>query len=226
MITIDDFLDIKTFDAPGKAMYSRYKLIKWLMKFTDPKHLHLEFGVFRGNTIKCAANAKPDVKFYGFDSFEGLPEDWDMGNKYLKKEKFDLRGKLPVVPENVELIKGFFDQTLPGFIRDEASNYFGSFGPRPPVAYLHIDSDLYSSAKYVLEQLNNNIIPGTIILFDELSDWRLLLNQPFDRPSMHRYTTWEEHEWKALNEWLEEYDRMVVPLCRNWSHAGAVVVVK
>ena len=39
--------------------------------------LNLEFGVFKGVTISAVAKARPDLIFHGFDSFEGLPEDWD-----------------------------------------------------------------------------------------------------------------------------------------------------
>jgi hypothetical protein len=39
----------------------------------------MEFGVSRGVTINFLAALNPMKKIYGFDSFEGNPEDWDLG---------------------------------------------------------------------------------------------------------------------------------------------------
>ena len=60
-------------------------------------------------------------------------------------------GNLPKVNPNVQLVKGWFNETLPEFIRKENSE----------VAFLHIDCDTYESTKYVLNTLKEKIIPGT-----------------------------------------------------------------
>jgi len=177
--------------------------------------LNLEFGVFNGFSISALANARPDLHFHGFDSFEGLPENWDLGQKYVKKEKFDCQGNLPKVPSNVTLYKGWFDKTLPLFINECGAN----------ISFLHIDSDLYSSAIYVLDQLNHFINPGTIIRFDELCCWRSVFNESSNAKRVF-YTTWEQHEWKALNEWMGKYGRKVVPISRNWFQGATVVVTE
>lgn len=70
-------------------------------------------------------------KIFGFGSFEGLHEEW-AGYMSMKKV-FDRKGTLPRVENNVELIKGYFDKTLAKFIKDIDT----------PIAFLHIDSDLY-----------------------------------------------------------------------------------
>jgi len=36
----------------------------------------LEFGVWKGDSIRYFAKRIPSFKFFGFDSFEGLEEDW------------------------------------------------------------------------------------------------------------------------------------------------------
>jgi hypothetical protein len=77
----------------------------------------LEFGVFRGNSINYMSSKMKTTKFYGFDSFEGLQEDW-LGN-YMPKGFFNLKGELPKVNKNVELIKGWFNETLPSFLVKE-----------------------------------------------------------------------------------------------------------
>src|SRR5581483_293456 len=111
-----------------------------------------EFGVSRGTTINFIASltSKP---VYGFDSFEGLPEYWRPG---FDKARFRVP-RLPRVRDNVRLVKGWFDQTLPGFLAEH----------RGPALFLHVDSDLYSSARTIFTLFRDRIEPGTIIVFDE-----------------------------------------------------------
>lgn len=134
--------------------------------------LVLEFGVASGYTINILADALPDKTIYGFDSFEGLPEEWNS----MRIGCF--AGEIPVVRDNVELRVGLFSDTVPDFANDVGGD----------ISLLHIDSDLYSSAKSVFDYLGDRIKSGTVIVFDELCG----------------YVTWEDHEFKALNEFLEE----------------------
>ena len=79
------------------------------MKITHkPNTLWLEFGVASGNTINYISKFTNE-KVYGFDSFEGLPEKWRDG---FDKGAFNRGGYLPKVNDNVELIKGWFNETL------------------------------------------------------------------------------------------------------------------
>lgn len=215
---ITDWENVQKFkftSADDDTMAVRLRELDWLAD-KIPEGEILEFGVFHGTTINRLARALPDRHMIGFDSFEGLPEDWDMGNKYTKKEAFDRGGVMPEVPDNVTLVKGYFDDVLPDYKKN-----LGKIG------FLHADADLYSSTKTVLTELNDHIIPGTIIRFDELACWRLIFNEASPKNvSRIKYTTWKEHEWKALNEWLVDYNRKVVPLCRNWFQGGTVVVTQ
>jgi hypothetical protein len=81
---------------------------------------------------------------------------------------------MPDVADNVVLIKGWFDHTLPHFVQILQEN----------IAFMHVDCDLYSSTKTVFDALGARLQPGTIIVFDELVS----------------YTSWEQGEWKALYE--------------------------
>ena len=90
-------------------------------------------------------------------------------------------GKFPKVNENVKLISGWFEETLPVFIADETKF-------EPFCALLHIDCDLYSSTKTVLDLLRPTIKKGTIIMFDEY--WYL-----------HNVM---DHEYRAFAEFIEE----------------------
>ena len=164
--------------APNK-FYTTCYLLENRSSMILPKGLWLEFGVFQGTSINLMANKCPDVTLYGFDSFEGFPEDkakeWNA--KYPKD--FSLQGNLPSVRKNVKLIKGWFDHTLPKFLK---------LHPDEPVAYLHIDCDLYASTKLVLTLLRDRLRSGTIIVFDEL---------------VH-FNGFEEHEIKAWYEFVKE----------------------
>jgi predicted O-methyltransferase YrrM len=132
--------------------------------------LYLEFGVGRGKSMRWIASQVSGA-IHGFDSFEGIQEYWN-GNpvgSFAQK-------KLPKVPGNVEFHVGYFDATLPGFLEKHAD----------PVAFLHVDCDLYSSTVTILEALGNRLQPGAIVLFDEYYNF-------------HR---WQEHEFKAFQEFV------------------------
>lgn len=137
------------------------------------KGLILEFGVYRGETINFIANSVSD-KVYGFDSFEGLPEFWRDG---FGKKAFQMNG-LPEVKKNVVLVKGWFDESIPKFLHTVSKS--------EKISYLHIDSDLYSSALTIFNYLGNKIVPGTIIVFDEYFN----------------YPGWQNDEYKAFQEFI------------------------
>jgi hypothetical protein len=131
--------------------------------------LILEFGVFKGKSINHFARFFPDHTLHGFDSFEGLAEDWT--GYHLPKGAFDLGGNLPKVEGNVTLHKGWFENTLPSFLKERPQ----------PIRLCHIDCDTYESALYVLENLADRLVTGSIIIFDEY----------------HGYPNWKNGEFKA-----------------------------
>ena len=134
-----------------------------------------EFGVFKGESINFMSSIRPDLNFFGFDSFEGLQEDW--GGSEFRKSHFDLKGNLPKVNSNVKLIKGWFNKSLPDFLK--------TFNAK--TSLINIDCDTYESSKEVLMILENQIISGTIIIFDEYFG----------------YPGWEYGEKKAFKEFRE-----------------------
>lgn len=133
----------------------------------------LEFGVWSGATLRVIAQARKQTEVYGFDSFQGLPEDWRTG---FPAGIFESNG-LPDVP-GAELVVGLFEDTLPGFLARHPG----------PVGFLHVDSDLYSSAVTVLEHVGPRLDVGSIVLFDEFFN----------------YPGWQEHEFKAWREYVEK----------------------
>jgi hypothetical protein len=143
--------------------------------------LYIELGVCSGGSINHIASLVPNQIIYGFDSFEGMPDDWDAGEGLFVPKGSWARNGLPYVLPNVCLIKGWFEDTLPAF--------FKKMGTSQPIAFLHVDCDLYSSTACALKTFAPLIQEGTIIVFDEL----------------YNYPNYKEHELKALNEFLEEY---------------------
>ncbi|MGC2445396.1 TylF/MycF/NovP-related O-methyltransferase [Candidatus Binatus sp.] len=125
----------------------------------DQPILYLEFGVWQGRSIRYWSERlrNPDSRFHGFDSFEGLPESWNM---LFKKGLFSTNGQPPRIDDpRVEFFKGWFEETLPHY--------------RPPPhsqLVINIDADLYSSTKFVLNALKSWIPVGTYIYFDEFCD--------------------------------------------------------
>jgi hypothetical protein len=145
-----------------------------------------EFGVASGNAMRkfIIPNAG-DRLIYGFDSFEGLPEDWDRGKGVRSLPKGHFAGRPAstcLYQHNVRLIEGWFEDTVPEYAKGE------------PWAFIHMDADLYSSTKTVLFGMNARIVPGTIIRFDEYQG----------------YPNAAEHEEKAFHEWSYEFKRTAV----------------
>ncbi|MDO8788711.1 MAG: tetratricopeptide repeat protein [Sulfuritalea sp.] len=114
--------------------------------------LVLEFGVRFGTSIRQIAGMV-EQEVHGFDSFEGLPEQWNDESK----GSYSTHGELPDVPGNVHLHAGWFEDTLPEFLKSHSA----------PVRLMNIDCDIYSSTKTVLDLLSNRVVPGTVIVFDE-----------------------------------------------------------
>lgn len=204
LLTPDDFHSVPVFTHP-------YDEFKWLLDagtLLSPGLL-LEFGVLRGRSINKMARLCPNLTFYGFDSFRGPPKDWDKGHSISPISRFDVGGKPPEAPSNVQFVIGYFEDTLPRWWAEHGG----------PVAFAHVDCDLYESAVTVLRETRTGLVPGTILRFDELCNWVRVFEKR-DKGLL----AWREHEWKALQEWLAE-GHAVKPLCRGLTGAGTVMVV-
>jgi hypothetical protein len=135
----------------SRQFSTRAEILTFAVSLVQLEGLFLEFGVAGGKSVVAIAGLHTGVVF-GFDSFEGLPEDW-LG----EQTKGFFAQDIPSVPPNVELVKGWFDATLESFLLSHPGN----------VSFLHVDCDLYSSTHYVLDTLGPRICSGTVILFDE-----------------------------------------------------------
>jgi predicted O-methyltransferase YrrM len=141
--------------------------------------LLLEFGVYGGKSITHIASRCPADRIFGFDSFQGLPEQW-RGKRYSPLN-FDRGGVMPSVPNNVELISGWFNETLPTFLAAHNS----------VVSFVHIDCDLYASTKFVLMEIKDRLAEGSVIVFDEFFN----------------YPGYRLHEYRAFQEFISETGR-------------------
>ena len=130
-----------------------------------------EFGVWRGSSFKYLL--KTFKKGYGFDTFTGLPEDWNVGNGIEKAGTYSTDGKVPKM-KGGEFIVGKFEDTLPIFFSES----------RPIASVINFDADLYSSTICALNFSKQIIDKDTILIFDEF-----IINE-----------NWEQDEFKALNE--------------------------
>jgi O-methyltransferase len=138
------------------AVSSRYDL--------DQKEiLYLEFGVASGQSFMwwIGHNEHPNSRFFGFDTFEGLPEN--CGSFYKKGDMaHDIPG-LALQDPRATLIKGTFQQTLSSFNNEHLSELKN----KPKL--IHLDADLFSSTIFVLSQLYPFLNKGDLVLFDEFN---------------------------------------------------------
>jgi O-methyltransferase len=175
-IDLQHFRDIhpcRSFDC----RLEMYRYVQESLIGDDPVD-YLEFGVFRGESIRCWTdlNRHKDSRFYGFDSFEGLPEDWRNGQR---KGHFNIEGNMPNLDDpRVKFVKGWFDKIVPPFVRE--------FAVKNRLV-MHLDADLYGSTMLPLLYLSPLMTKGSLLILDEFYD--------------------REHEFKAFTDWQNIYRR-------------------
>lgn len=163
--------------------------------------VYIELGVCTGKSINFIAALNPSQVIYGFDSFQGNPEDWHRGQSIVPQGTFGLKNlsKIPLVLNNVKLILGFFEESLSYFVQNLLKGQ--------SIAFLHVDCDLYSSTNCAFQILGPYIKDGTIIIFDEL----------------YGYPKYKEHEFKALTEFLDSSGYTAEYLAFNAMFEGIAV---
>ncbi|MBW4719624.1 class I SAM-dependent methyltransferase [Saccharothrix obliqua] len=161
----DEMTAAPHFDHPRATLEHALTLV-------EARGMALEFGVYAGATLEVIASALAGREVYGFDSFQGLPEHWRSG---FPAGAFDV--PRPPDVRGAELVVGWFDETLPGFLDRHPG----------PVAFLHVDSDLYTSARTVLDLVGPRLVEGSVVVFDEF----------FNFPG------WRDHEYRAWTEYAE-----------------------
>lgn len=140
----------------------RYKLYEKLIETEQLNRApldYLEFGVYKGESIEWWTKHISDrqSRFFGFDTFEGLPRDW---NSNAKAGTF-ATGKIPQISDvRCQMIVGRFEKTVHEFL----SSY-----QRRARILAHLDADIYSSTIVVLTAIFPYLQPGDLLMFDEFS---------------------------------------------------------
>ena len=139
--------------------YSLYDFVLNYKNLRNEEMIYMEFGVYGGYSFKwwIAHNNHPGSVFLGFDTFEGLPEDWGI----FKKGDMSSGLKLPDIDDQrAKFVKGLFQDTLPGALASMDK------GKKKVIL---MDADLYTSTLYTLTSIAPYLTKGDIILFDEFN---------------------------------------------------------
>jgi O-methyltransferase len=171
---------IKQADCP--RFQNREEMYGYLQRtvLKDAPIDYIEFGVADGSSLRswCAINQRPESRFFGFDSFTGLPEDWAGDHP---KGTFNRDGIPPDIADpRVRFHIGLYQDSLPDFL--------DSYRPSNRVV-IHNDSDLYSSTLHTLTMMERISSPDSVVIFDNfwdalheyraLSDYSAAYRRPF-----------------------------------------------
>jgi O-methyltransferase len=151
---------------------------------------YMEFGCFGGHTMRMAWKAFGHFgwNFYGFDSFEGLPEIteidkqeiWAKGKLAMSEPEFRQIATSTGMPHNrLRTVKGFYNESLNSELATTITE---------KAAVIYIDCDLYISTVDILRWIPQFLQPGTFVVFD---DWDAFLADP------------DKGERRAWREFLE-----------------------
>lgn len=146
-------------EARPQMVSDRFALFEVVhSKIVGQAPLYLEFGVFEGRSMRWWSSklSQPDAKLVGFDSFEGLPEDW---RPEITAGHFRTSGPPQIDDSRVSFQVGWFKETLARFTVPDHDQLI-----------LNVDCDVYSSASTVLHWVEPYLRPGTLIYFDEFPD--------------------------------------------------------
>ncbi len=153
---------LNDFYSPKRDLNKRYLVYESVNKnlnLQNEEINYLEFGVCGANSFKwwLSNNTNQSSNFYGFDTFEGLPEDW------ATFSKGEMSAKMPVLEDKrAHFLKGLFQDTLPNFLKENKLD-------KTKRTIVHLDADLFSSTLYTLTTLHPYLKKGDILIFDEFN---------------------------------------------------------
>ena len=141
----------------------------------DSDELLLDLGVWLGWSTRLISDASDRI-VYGFDTFEGLVEDWQIDDQIVIKqgtfslaeplaERFmrdtgvSLNEGLPAaLGRRVQFIRGSTYETLAPFLAERTA---------APIRLFHMDLDTYESCLHALETCKDRFVEGSVLVFDE-----------------------------------------------------------
>ncbi len=154
------FNDFYTSKRDYSRRYKLYQHVVDSMELANTPIDYFEFGVSQAHSFRWWVNANTNSKskFYGFDTFEGLPEAWGVLFK-----KGDMSAIIPDIHDNrVEFFKGLFQDTFLPFTKTHELN-------TDRIKIIHLDADLFSSTLFILTSIAPFLKKGDILLFDEFN---------------------------------------------------------
>lgn len=227
--------DIRVYDNAYRAFISRTLLdlrrcrIKGHTLFWEASRLAtpssqnadellLDLGVWIGWSTRLTSDASGRT-VYGFDTFEGLVEDWQVDDQVLiKRGSFSLSdpfaqriirdtgvslndGVPDALGRKVQFIKGSTYETLAPFLADR---------PVAPIRLFHMDLDTYESCLHALETCKDRFIEGSILVFDEylVTNGEMLAFYEFQRDY--------ELEWRYRAWGLEGMEANMEMVVTRW----------
>ncbi len=171
---IDSWLYMQDHKSTNTQLFTTtYKTLDHAIQESNKQGLCLEFGTRFGTSARMI-DAKIQQPLFVFDSFEGLPTDWHS----VSKGAYSTNGVVPNLGPNVQPVVGWYSDSLPPFLLEHSK----------PARFIHIDCDLFSSTKDILDVLHPRLQTGCVLVFDEY------LMGPH----------WKEDEWKAWTECAQQ----------------------
>jgi O-methyltransferase len=179
---------------------------------------YLEFGVWKGGSIIAAYHLSKrfrslsDMKFYGFDSFQGIPSLTVNKREAKAFPPGTFSAGLTEVRRNiqeanvdtsrVELIPGWYSHTL--------NHEAGEKLSLQTAAIVNVDCDVYESTVSVLDFVTPYLVDGSIIIFD---DWYCFANRE------------GFGEQKAFKEWLERNRHLKATPYKEFGWDGKAFII-
>jgi hypothetical protein len=193
----------------------------------DSDELLLDLGVWIGWSTRLISDAC-DRTVYGFDTFEGLVEDWQIDDQVLIKrgtfsltEPFAQRfiqdtgvslhdGVPDALGRKVQFIRGSTYETLDPFLADR---------PAAPIRFFHMDLDTYESCLHALETCKDHFVEGSVLVFDEY----LVTNG--EMLAFYEFQSKYELEWQYRAWGLEAWEMNIEMVTARWKRAVYYLVM-
>ena len=169
----DTISELRKVKVPGHPLLWEASQLPDVPNDTDDELL-LDLGVWIGWSTRLISDASGRA-VYGFDTFEGLVEDWQLEDTVIKRGSFAisdpvakmfirdtgvrLEDGLPAaLGRPVHFVKGSTYDTLAPFLAER---------PKAPIRLFHMDLDTYESCLHALETCKDHFVVGSILVFDE-----------------------------------------------------------
>lgn len=160
-INENEELALNDFYNPNPVYNDRWEVFQFVIKneIANTAIDYYEFGVEDAATFKWWIEKieEKNSHFYGFDTFEGLPDNWGI----YKKGSFSMQGIVPEIADSRgKLIKGLFQETVFDFLKNT------SHEKRKVIL---LDADLYDSTYFVLNTIAPYLKKNDLLIFDEFN---------------------------------------------------------